>query len=159
MIDRLAAYAAREAENESPEETRRQEEEAARRLAAKIKAQKEKRWQTMQQEEARVKAQHAMKYSNADWGQAEEQVAFKNVESQSSATETENDSTQSTAANGTSSTSLQLAPEAGPSNSQQPVRKFRGIPENVPLFEVFWHQVVELIRVSLHLSPIPPTSI
>lgn len=28
------------------------------------------------------------------------------------------------------------------------VRKFRGIPEDVKLFEVFWHQVVELIKVS-----------
>ena len=29
------------------------------------------------------------------------------------------------------------------------VKKFRGIPENVKLFEVFWHQVVELIKVRL----------
>ena len=27
------------------------------------------------------------------------------------------------------------------------VRKFRGIPENVKLFEVFWQQIVELIKV------------
>lgn len=35
LIDRLAAYAAREAENDSPEEIKRQEEEASRRLAEK----------------------------------------------------------------------------------------------------------------------------
>ena len=29
------------------------------------------------------------------------------------------------------------------------VKKFRGVPENVKLFEVFWHQVVELIKVSV----------
>lgn len=28
-----------------------------------------------------------------------------------------------------------------------PVKKFRGVPENVQLFEVFWKQVVELIKV------------
>lgn len=28
------------------------------------------------------------------------------------------------------------------------VKKYRGIPEDVKLFEVFWHQVVELIKVS-----------
>ena len=28
------------------------------------------------------------------------------------------------------------------------VKKFRGVPENVKLFEVFWHQVVELIKVN-----------
>lgn len=35
LIDRLAAYAAREAENDSPEEIRRQEQEASRKLAEK----------------------------------------------------------------------------------------------------------------------------
>ena len=29
-----------------------------------------------------------------------------------------------------------------------PVREFRGVPEDVQLFEVFWQQVVQLIRVS-----------
>lgn len=28
------------------------------------------------------------------------------------------------------------------------VKKFRGVPEDVQLFEVFWRQVVELIKVS-----------
>lgn len=37
LIDRLAAYAAREAENDSPEEIRRQEEEAGKRLAEKTR--------------------------------------------------------------------------------------------------------------------------
>ncbi|KAG0143168.1 hypothetical protein CROQUDRAFT_661665 [Cronartium quercuum f. sp. fusiforme G11] len=152
LIDRLAAYAAREAENESPEETRRQEEEAARRLAAKIKTQKEKRWQTMQQEEARAKAQNVMKYSNLDWGPSEEQAMFKNVEGKSSTVGSEDATIKTSETNGTSLTSHQTLPEAGPSNPQQPVRKFRGIPENVPLFEVFWHQVVELIRARPDLS-------
>jgi len=43
LIDRLAAYAAREAENEDPEETKRQEEGAAKRLAEKVNAQKKAR--------------------------------------------------------------------------------------------------------------------
>lgn len=29
------------------------------------------------------------------------------------------------------------------------IKKFRGVPEDVQLFEVFWKQVVELIKVSL----------
>ena len=32
------------------------------------------------------------------------------------------------------------------------VKKFRGIPENVKLFEVFWQQVVELIKVCCFIS-------
>ncbi|MBW0509769.1 hypothetical protein O181_049484 [Austropuccinia psidii MF-1] len=151
LIDRLAAYAAREAENESPEETRRQEEEAARRLAAKIKAQKEKRWQNMQREEAHAKAQQTAKFANPDWGQAEEQAAFKDVNGNSSLI-TPPQSDQEPDSNVQSTDSSQL-PEPGPSApANQPVKKFRGIPENVPLFEVFWHQVVQLIRARNDLA-------
>jgi len=32
-------------------------------------------------------------------------------------------------------------------NGETLTRKFRGIPENVKLFEVFWQQIVELIKV------------
>lgn len=149
LIDRLAAYAAREAENESPEETRRQEEQAARRLAAKIKAQKEVRWQTMQREEARAKAQQNSKFSNPDWAPTEEQTAFKGLDGHSSIPKpvAEPETSESNP-----SAVASQPPEAGPSNLNQPVRKFRGIPENVPLFEVFWHQVVALIRARPDLS-------
>ncbi len=44
----------------------------------------------------------------------------------------------------------------GKEKEGSPVRKFRGIPQNVQLFEVFWKQVVELIKVcytSLLISP------
>lgn len=40
-----------------------------------------------------------------------------------------------------------------PQQQQQPeVKKYRGIPEDVKLFEVFWHQVVELIKARPDLS-------
>ncbi len=35
----------------------------------------------------------------------------------------------------------------GKEKEHGPVKKFRGVPENVQLFEVFWKQVVELIKV------------
>ncbi|KAI8461475.1 vacuolar protein sorting-associated protein 35 [Phakopsora pachyrhizi] len=149
LIDRLAAYAAREAENESPEETRRQEEDASRRLAAKIKAQKEKRRQNMQREEAKAKAQQAAKFSNSDWGTTEEQEAFKDVDGKPPVASTEDKTPVDT--NGDSSITS-IIPEAGPSSPNQPIKKLRGIPVNVPLFEVFWHQVVELIRARPDLS-------
>ncbi|CAH7685346.1 vacuolar protein sorting-associated protein 35-domain-containing protein [Phakopsora pachyrhizi] len=112
------------AKNESPEETKRKEEDAARRLAAKIKAQKEKRRQNMQREEAKVKD------------------SLKDVPPVAS---TENKTSIST--NGDYSTTSIIS-EAGPSITNQPVKKFHGIPANVPVFEVFWLQVVELIRAS-----------
>ena len=39
--------------------------------------------------------------------------------------------------------------EKGKDKEDLTVRKFRGVPEDVQLFEVFWKQVVELIKVSL----------
>ncbi|KAI8462155.1 vacuolar protein sorting-associated protein 35-domain-containing protein [Phakopsora pachyrhizi] len=136
------AHAAQQAENESPEETKRKEEDAARRLAAKIKAQKEKRRQNMQREEAKVKVHQAAKFSNSDWGTTEEQDSLKDVPPVAS---TENKTSIST--NGDYSTTSIIS-EAGPSITNQPVKKFHGIPANVPVFEVFWLQVVELIRAS-----------
>lgn len=124
LIDRLAAYAAREAENEDPEETKRQEEAAARRLAERVRLQKQ-----------RLKAWNAENgpqsptYSSDDWG----------VSSTLNGTESTLDaSTTDVSVNG-------KGKEKDDPNA--PVKKFRGIPENVKLFEVFWHQVVELIKV------------
>ena len=40
----------------------------------------------------------------------------------------------------------------GKGKEGEAVRKFRGVPEDVQLFEVFWKQVVELIKVRLFES-------
>jgi vacuolar protein sorting-associated protein 35 len=42
--------------------------------------------------------------------------------------------------------------EKGKDKEGSPVRKFRGVPEDVQLFEVFWKQVVELIKARPDLS-------
>ncbi|CAG8500735.1 13480_t:CDS:10 [Acaulospora morrowiae] len=98
LIDRLAAYAAREADSEPPEVIKRQEEEAARRLAEKLKKQRRS-------------------------GYSDDKEEYKNQQS---------DDEQTT---------------------QEPaVRKFRGIPEDVKLFEVFWGQIVDLVKARPDLS-------
>jgi vacuolar protein sorting-associated protein 35 len=125
LIDRLAAYAAREAESEDPEETKRQEEAAARRLADKVKVQK-----------ARVRENGAAPPSAEDaWDSAVADTEKSMAELEVGA---------GTASNG-------AAPEEKQEHDGSPVRKFRGVPENVRLFEVFWKQVVELIKVSYNL--------
>ncbi|KAH9982074.1 vacuolar protein sorting-associated protein 35 [Lactifluus volemus] len=106
LIDRLAAYAAREAENEDAEETKRQEEAAARRLAERVKARRER---------ARANGSASSKRGAADDAEGE------NV-------------------------------EKGKEKEGETVRKFRGVPENVKLFEVFWEQVVNLIKARPDLS-------
>ena len=127
LIDRLAAYAAREAESEDPEETKKQEEAAAKRLAERVRL-------------ARERANHAYHQPDADkvdgedaWGNAVEE-SDKNIDAIFEEGEK---------VNGVS--------EEGKGKEKEkdglPVKKFRGVPEDVQLFEVFWKQVVELIKV------------
>ena len=127
LIDRLAAHAAREAENEDAEEAKLQEEAAARRLAERVKAQR-----------ARARANGATspvhEYKNEP-GWAEP----------TSPPSSARDEEKSASIDGGDGEKL----DKGKEKVGEPVRKFRGVPENVKLFEVFWEQVVELIKVPL----------
>lgn len=126
LIDRLAAYAAREAESEDPEETKRQEEAAARRLAEKVKIQK-----------AKVRENGVISASTPQdvdgWGSPTPQSPVSAVEK----------SVSELSLNGPTDKKA----EEGEEKDASSVRKFRGVPEDVQLFEVFWKQVVELIKV------------
>ncbi|EEB99023.1 hypothetical protein MPER_01366, partial [Moniliophthora perniciosa FA553] len=126
LIDRLAAYAAREAESEDPEETKRQEEAAARRLAEKVKEQKTKA------REYAAQANEDVPPEVSAWDNAES-LPEKHPEP-----------------NGTNAVDGEKVEEVtegkGKDKEGSPVRKFRGVPEDVQLFEVFWKQVVELIK-------------
>ncbi|KAI0369885.1 vacuolar protein sorting-associated protein 35 [Pilatotrama ljubarskyi] len=137
LIDRLAAYAAREAENEDPEETKRQEEAAARRLAEKVKQARLRQSNS----QAAVTNESVTAVSH-EWGSTPTSpVASEKPES---IAPTEN----GTAEGGDEKNGKGKEKEGEP----EQVRKFRGIPENVKLFEVFWHQVVELIKARPDLS-------
>ncbi|KAK7041812.1 retromer complex subunit Vps35 [Paramarasmius palmivorus] len=134
LIDRLAAYAAREAETEDPEETKRQEEAAARRLAEKVKAQKAKARENASQQNSDVPPE-ASAWDNAEPAspQAEKSAEPNGVTVDGEKTE--------------------AAPEGkGKDKEGAPMKKFRGIPEDVQLFEVFWQQVVQLIKARPDLS-------
>lgn len=130
LIDRLAAYAAREAENEDPEETKKQEEAAARRLAEKVKSQK-----------AKLRANASTASSD---GVQTIDVDIWSSEPQSPT------STQTKDVENLIRVTHSLDGESSNDDSgEATVRKFRGIPENVKLFEVFWQQIVELIKVCM----------
>ncbi|KAJ7490029.1 vacuolar protein sorting-associated protein 35 [Mycena galericulata] len=130
LIDRLAAYAAREAENEDPEETKKQEEAAARRLAERVK---------LQRDRARESGVNGVASEPNAWGSPP----------------TPRTSEPAPSVNGVDGVAV---PADGPVDSEKPiasastVRKFRGVPEDVQLFEVFWQQVVELIKARPDLS-------
>ncbi|KAI0761169.1 vacuolar protein sorting-associated protein 35 [Trametes elegans] len=141
LIDRLAAYAAREAENEDPEETKRQEEAAARRLAEKVK-------------EARLRHNSIVTSTNEsttavesnEWGSTPTSPVEPEKQEPTSPT------VNGTSENGDSEKNGKGKEKEKETAEPEQVRKFRGIPENVKLFEVFWHQVVELIKARPDLS-------
>jgi len=133
LIDRLAAYAAREAESEDPEETKRQEEAAARRLAEKVKVQKLK---------VRENTQRATVSPTTDtnaWSSTSPTAADSEAVVQTPTSPSE--------MNG----SLEGLGGKGKDKEGVAARKFRGVPEDVQLFEVFWKQVVELIKANFCL--------
>jgi vacuolar protein sorting-associated protein 35 len=130
LIDRLAAHAAREAENEDAEEAKLQEEAAARRLAERVKEQR-----------ARARANGATspvhEYSNEPgWSEPTGPPSSARAEEKPAST--------------ADADGEKL--DKGKEKVGEPVRKFRGVPENVKLFEVFWEQVVELIKARPDLS-------
>jgi vacuolar protein sorting-associated protein 35 len=131
LIDRLAAYAAREAESEDPEETKKEEEAAARRLAEKVKIQK-----------AKLRANTSAASSNG----------VQNVDDDVWSSEPQNPAYAPTSDTEDPSQAIQGVNRESPNDEKGDVtlRKFRGIPENVKLFEVFWQQVVELIKVRMY---------
>lgn len=220
LISRLAAYAAREAENGSPEESRHQEEQASARLSEKMRAVQHAHaidtrfiWQEIAEEQSRGKdrwswfaeelseAVPAPEASeDAIWKEAPRtHVWDKLVKNQppkdntrakgSDASHPQKDAPTSDAADTAASppdtetppvAQADAAPSSGadtptsdaskaseeddtetmprPSidKGKQPEgrepRKFRGIPENVRLFEVFWEQIVLLMRARPDLS-------
>lgn len=136
LIDRLAAYAAREAENENPDETKRQEEAAAKRLAERVKEAK-----------SRTNGAGSSTWSSpaADVDTAWSTPASPPAPPDADKTLANGDSP---AADGEKSPTSATSEKGKEKETETPaVKKFRGVPENVRLFEVFWHQVVELIKV------------
>lgn len=142
LIDRLAAYAAREAENEDPEEKKRQEEEATKRLAEKVKqvrlhdhtAPEDAKPQTPRPAEADAWANESSPDKKEDGEEVTENGKPENGEKKEGA------------ADG------QVESEEKPPTPPEKPKTYRGIPEDARLFEVFWAQIVELIKVSCRPS-------
>ncbi|WVQ85663.1 hypothetical protein IAT38_007829 [Cryptococcus sp. DSM 104549] len=148
LIDRLAAYAAREAENEDPEEKKRGEEEAAKRLAEKVAGArgKGKKVEAGEKQEKPVE-----KPAEADeWAGAEPAAEVTSSRVMSPTGEKQNGEASSPKPEGDGEKKEDPVAEEKP--KEEVTKKFRGIPEDVKLFEVFWQQVVELIKARPDLS-------
>jgi vacuolar protein sorting-associated protein 35 len=121
LIDRLAAYAAREADSEPPEVIKQQEEESARRLAEKLKRQKIGGYIDEDDED------DDPELNKLSLLQEDELLDMNEKFSDDQTSETQ--------------------PDKIKQQNEPSVKKFRGIPEDVKLFEVFWAQIIELVKV------------
>ncbi|WWC99767.1 hypothetical protein V866_006672 [Kwoniella sp. B9012] len=150
LIDRLAAYAAREAENEDPEEKKKGEEEAAKRLAEKIKSGRGKGKNVDKSDQTQPKPPTPKPAEADEWANA----TLPATDLSSPKAGTSSKPTSPVKENGESSSSPKKNGEEEKKDAtkieekpkEEGVKKFRGIPEDVKLFEVFWQQVVELIK-------------
>jgi vacuolar protein sorting-associated protein 35 len=117
LMDRLSAFASREAETKSPEERKEEEEKSIAALLEKLKLSRE----------AAEKAA----------AEASEEAQIPNGEDGKPADEGDTDTTSKTVPD----------ESAPPSEENGDVEKTKGIPGNVKLFEVFYEQVVHLVSM------------
>lgn len=130
LMDRLSSYAARESESEPPEDREKIEEEAAIKLLEKLKIAKEKKSETKAVENAskevngdRINGERAVDQPENAVHEEPNEVAEPAVEATNEATE------------------------------QAPLKKRRGIPDNVKLYEIFYDQVTNLVNAQrLHIQ-------
>ncbi|KAL1836383.1 hypothetical protein VTJ49DRAFT_5221 [Mycothermus thermophilus] len=128
LMDRLSQYAERESQNEPEEDREKMEEEALARLLGKISLDA-----ASAQDSNVASATDSAGPENGD-SAAEDAVSTAETQTASVA------ETEATATNG---------------DEEQPAKKRRGIPENVPLYEIFFGQVKNLVQAQ-HL-PIQDT--
>ncbi|PKY43750.1 vacuolar protein sorting-associated protein 35 [Rhizophagus irregularis] len=164
LIDRLAAYAAREADSEPPEVIKRQKEEAAKRLYEKLKKQniggyneeednesnsngkfvlEEEEDEEEEEEKEKLKEDTGFEFGNFEREELNGETGFEfgNINDDN------NDNNQ------TSEPQPDETKQQGNNKSNEPpVKRFRGIPEDVKLFEVFWGQIVDLVKARPDLS-------
>jgi vacuolar protein sorting-associated protein 35 len=123
LMDRLSAYAQRESESESPEQRKKNEDEAITNLLEQLKIQKE-------QKPAEPTSPAAQQNGDSS-------------EDHQPGTEEASVTSSTTAAETPASTTEPLAD----AEADGEIEKSRGIPKNVKLFEIFNEQVATLVKM------------
>ena len=137
-MDRLSAYATREAEAETPEERLRKEEEAARRLMERLNV--DEHPESAQSSQDPAGASKSPKLSSeaypADGGRSKSPSA--NGE----------DKAVQPPETGEPESPKESAPPADAAEETQ--KPSKGIPDGVKLYEIFYNQVTNLVNVRAH---------
>ncbi|WFD19900.1 retromer complex subunit Vps35 [Malassezia caprae] len=180
LINRLAAYAVRESESETPEERKRQEDEASARLLTKSHEMRQHVqtihpatvWREIAEEQTKSRDSWSRLASDLGqslqddgsniWGDAPRPAPAveTTVWAEEAEAEAETQASEPTEGHAPQDIPDEQPSEAAPATDApagaEPTpttpRKFRGIPEDVRLFEVFWEQIVLLMRARPDLS-------
>jgi vacuolar protein sorting-associated protein 35 len=156
IMDRLSAYAAREAESESPEEKLRKEEEAVQGLLEKLKLQEASNAKDKNQAgELGTGEQLPIVGANGNEGFNEDE-GFKDGDGVPQATV--EDTNSSEARTGEDGGEGRDAPQADEATPETAAKSSKGIPEDVKLYEIFFKQVLNLVNVRAHTRNFGPGS-
>ncbi|OBZ91942.1 Vacuolar protein sorting-associated protein 35 [Choanephora cucurbitarum] len=167
LIDRLAAFAAREAEGEEPGEAKRQREANLRRIAN----QRKRKLQGLPEEEEEEEKEAEAEEEAEEEVEKEQEAEKEEGEGEEQGDQAEEEETKE---------EEKEPEELGPINSQEEkeeaeeepkeeeseglqtsdvgheesenIKKIRGIPQDVELFVVFWGQIVELVKARPDLT-------
>lgn len=149
LIDRLAAFAAREAEGEEPNEAKKQREENIRRIAEE----KKRKLQGLQPEEPEEEPAVSEEKNDIEQEKQVEQDEEKEAPLDTTEGKTEDDekATETGVESKKENDSGEKNEDINTADHEEEVdgvKKVRGIPEDVELFVVFWGQIVELVKVN-----------
>ncbi|KAK3077900.1 hypothetical protein LTS18_008963, partial [Coniosporium uncinatum] len=133
LMDRLSAYAAREAEAETPEKKQKTEEEAVSNLFEQLRINKE------------MKAQRAS--SARQNGDAGTDHTAEDAASETTAVDSRTSLEAPSDATAAEDQSEDASNEQVESNGDTNSSNHRGIPDNVKLFEIFHEQVISLVKM------------
>lgn len=154
LIDRLAAFAAREAEGEEPNESKKQREENIRRIADERKRklqglpsreeeEEQKEVAATQEEEDKQEEGEEAAVVDEEKPEEEEEKTDEILSGEEKKEEEENK--EAIASVTDEKKDIETSDLQQEENEQ--VKKIRGIPQDVELFVVFWGQIVELVKV------------
>ncbi|KAI8339843.1 vacuolar protein sorting-associated protein 35 [Blakeslea trispora] len=158
LIDRLAAFATREAEGEEPNEAKKQREANLRRIAnqrkRKLQDLPEEEEEEEKKEEEEVKEQ--AEEEKAEEEQEEEQEKSEEKEESSEEKEPEElgpiEPQEEKEENEEEQEEEDLQTDDAAQEESENIKKVRGIPQDVELFVVFWGQIVELVKARPDLA-------
>ncbi|KAK5276116.1 retromer complex subunit Vps35, partial [Cryomyces antarcticus] len=127
-MDRLSAYAARESETEEPEQRKKTEAEAAAKLLERLRISKETKKLETATEPEQPQPQPQQQHENGDVPDEEPSNGAEATKTEDAAAKTPAEDAESPESNGDGD-------------------KKRPIPDSLRLFEVFYEQVVSLVKM------------